>query len=126
MKRERESIDDGNRRLFKLALDAPRANLRTRIALSAKTLASRAHKYLTLADEYNARRRYAKAMNEPEPPYEQRLRALTAHLLTRQSDPGCERKYPDNYDYAEAKNLSTAQYVRKYQSINGSIKWKTK
>ena len=87
MKRNRESArDDANARLMKLDISAPRANLRDRIALSAKSLAIRAHKYLTLADEYNARRRYAKAMLEPEPPYEQRLRALTAHLFTRQRE----------------------------------------
>ena len=121
MKRNREADrDDANARLMKLDINAPRANLRERVALSAKSLASRAHKYLTLADEYNERRRYAKAMLEPEQPYEQRLRALTAHLFTRQSDPGLERKYPSNYDD------STAEYVREYQSSNRNIKWETK
>lgn len=58
-------IDIEAAKLLHATLDLPRDNLRSRVCLSAKTLAQRAAKFLTLAEEYAKRRQFARDMAKP-------------------------------------------------------------
>ena len=63
----------------------PRKSLRNTVKCSAKQLAARAHKYLSLSAEYKARDAWQRKQHEPDAPYTQRIASLPTSRTTRQA-----------------------------------------
>jgi len=98
-------------RLMALPLDVERQRLSDRVPIPAHKLDARARKFTTLQPE-SFWGSTARKLAEAEPPYEARLRALTAHLMTRQSPCNLHIPGPTTADDVDA-------YVRTFDNLNG-------
>jgi hypothetical protein len=105
-------IQEDFARLMALPVNNPeRQRLSDRVPTPVKKLEARARKFTTLAPD-SMWGSTARKIAEQEPPYAQRLRALTGHLFTRQSPCNLVIPGPTVADDIDA-------YIRTFDNLNG-------
>lgn len=98
-------------RLFSLPVRQPgRPKLHERVRKSGPALDRAARKFLTLAKEYAERDAYERARSMPEPTYPERLRRLSAGMLTTR------RAFVPDIPTGEFKDVLS--YIRRYDAKN--------